>query len=91
MTLTIEERERLAYITNSPVQPLLEFCLTAESNRTEELEHEIRQLKDELTATKEQAQELKEKVEEASGHVAYATERLQAELKNVERLCAGMR
>lgn len=73
MPLTLEERERLAYITNAPEHPLIVLALDGEEEQREEiarLEGEIKQAEadnDKLTAEKEKLEEQVGDLEEKLG------------------------
>lgn len=86
MSLTIEERERLAYITNSPVRHLLAALVDAEWENHNELTHEIDGLKTEVNALNALKDELQQEISFANGKV----ERLEATVEGIRKLCTDV-
>lgn len=64
MPLTLEERERLAYITNHPAHKIIALALEAEHAAIDEMRHEADTAKEELRAANERISELEDELED---------------------------
>ena len=85
MQLTLEERERLAYITNSPDHPLICEALDGDDDAQDELRHERDMAQQEAKDADVEVQRLEgelelaeNKIEKLEGELEEATETIEA-------------
>jgi predicted nucleic acid-binding Zn-ribbon protein len=76
MPLTLEERERRAYIANSPDHPLLVEAIDAETEVSDELRHERDRAQQEAKDAGEEVEKLEGELEIAENRI----EKLEGEL-----------
>lgn len=81
MNLTLEERERRAYITNSPDHSLIVAALDAESDALDEMRHERDMAKEEAEHAESEIRTLQEDLEE----VESKNETLESEKNELEQ------
>lgn len=78
MNMTLEERERHAYITNSSDHPLIVAALEAEHDEMDEMRHERDMAKEEVSASDDRVVELEQELERTAVERDELREQLEA-------------
>jgi peptidoglycan hydrolase CwlO-like protein len=77
--LTLEERERIAYITNSPEHPLIVEAIDSENDALDEMRHERDMAQGDVKDGEAQVEKLETELEQAEDKV----EKLEAEVNEL--------